>query len=225
MGVAHKSDERASSVAIEKTNEKNSITSMEALRRGYAEAKKQIEEEPLLIHITSTDSSIVPQEKTDGMNGKRDTWNMTFGTKSGSTHVSIEIKNGNTQIGQVSKDDNHLLQKGMYALSDFQIDSPKAVQKVIEILGMRPGDPAIKDDWIKGYHFSIAGFLTNPDTFDTTLLLEVTGISPNSPNSKNESLRMVAYFDVKTGEMLSASEMTGYDKNGRTLWKPIDPKH
>jgi hypothetical protein len=199
----------------------NSFTAMEALRLGYEEAKNHTEEVPLLIHMTSTDSSLVPQEKNDGIDGKRDSWNLTFGTAKGSIHISIEIQNGVIKVGRISKDANNLLQKGMYALSDIQIDSPEAVQKAIAI-GMRPGDPEVIDDWIKGYHFSIAGFLTNPNTTDPTLLLQVTGISPNSPNSRNESLRMNVFFEGRTGKVFNANEMSGYDKDGRTMWKTIE---
>ncbi|WNR44414.1 hypothetical protein [Paenibacillus roseipurpureus] len=225
-GNTHKSGEQVSSVAVEKIDEAKSFSLGEALRLGYEEARKHTEEEPLLIDLSSTDSSSVPQKKTDGMDGKRNSWNMTFGTKRGSIHISIEINNGLISVPQIANDNNNGLRKGMYALSDIQVDSPQVIQKAIEILGIRPGDPAISDDWIKGFHFSIAPFQTNPSKpSDTTLLLEVTGISPHSPNSKNESLRMIVYFNVKTGEIFNASEMMGYDKDGRTTWKAIDLIH
>jgi len=87
---------------------------------------------------------------------------------------------------------------------------------------MRPGNPEIEDDWIKGYHFEISGFFTDSSSHETQLMLMVTGISPNSPNSDNESLRMNVFFDGKTGEMFSASEMLGYDEEGRSSWKDIE---
>jgi len=36
---------------------------------------------------------------------------------------------------------------------------------------------------------------------------------------------MNVFFDVTTGEILSASEMIGYDKDGRTNWRDIELKH
>lgn len=91
-------------------------------------------------------------------------------------------------------------------------------------LTLRPGDPEIKDDWIKGYHFSIMGFLTDPNSSEKRYFLRIMGISPNSPNSENDSLRMTVFFDVKTGEIVNASEVTGYDKDGRTNWKEVELK-
>lgn len=225
-GSAHISEEQAASITGEKTDGKKSLTAMEALRLGYEAAKKLTEEEPLLIYLTSTDNSSDPQERNDGADGKRNAWNLTFGSAKRNIAISMNINNGNVNIGQVAKDDNNSLQKGRYAISDIQIDSSEAVQRAIEVLGMRPGNPEIKDDWIKGYHFVISGFQTDPkNPTETRLLLRVTGISPNSPNSENQSLRMNVYFDGKTGEMLNASEQTGYDKDGRSMWRDIELKH
>lgn len=222
-GSAHKSVEQAATITNEKTDEKKSLTAMEALRLGYEEAKKHTEEEPLLISLTSTDNTTVPQEKNDGADGKRNAWNLQFGSKKGNISITMSINNGKANA-TVRKDDSNLLQKGQYAISDIKIDSPEVVKKAIEVLGMRPGNPEIEDDWIKGYHFVIMGFITDPNSSEPRLLLRVTGISPNSPNSENDSLRMNVFFDVKTGEMLNASEMTGYDKEGHTSWRDIESK-
>lgn len=217
-------EEQAATIPNEETNEKKSVTVMEALRLGYAEAKKQTEEEPLLISITSTDDTSIPQERTDGGDGTRDAWNLEFGSKKGNVFIYIKIENGIAITKKVKKNDKNLLVKGQDAISDIQMDSPDAVKRAIEVLGMRPGDPAIADDWIKGYHFTITEY-SQPNSSKTRLLLRVMGISPNSPNAENNSLRMSVFFDVKTGEMLDASEMTGYDKDGKTVWKNVEIKH
>ncbi|MGF7036118.1 hypothetical protein J2T17_007169 [Paenibacillus mucilaginosus] len=219
-GSAHRPVEQATSISSEKTDERKKLTAMEALRLGYKEAKKHTEE-PMLIGMTSTDDTAETQEKTDGADGKRNAWNLEFGSKKGDININMSIRDGKVNA-EVRKDDNNLLQKGQHAISDIKIDSPEAVKKAIEVLGMRPGNPGIKDDWIKGYHFSIKGFMTDRNSSQTRYLLRVTGISPNSPNSENDSLRMNVFFDVKTGEMFNASEMTGYDKDGRTNWKDIE---
>jgi hypothetical protein len=224
-GPAQKPVERAVSTTSEKTDEKKYLTAMEAWRLGYEEAKKHTEEEPLLIDLTSTDSVVVPQERNDGMDGKRNAWNVLFGSRNGSISILISIRNGKATADNVKKNKTNLLMKGQYAISDVKIDSPEVVKKAIEVLGMQPGNPQIEDDWIKGYHFNIAGFITDPKSSKSRLLLRVTGISPNSPNNENDSLRMNVFFDVTTGKILSASEMTGYDKDGRTNWRDIKLKH
>jgi len=210
---------------IDENDEEMSVTAMEALLLGYEEAKQHTEEEPLLIHLTSTDDTTVPQKRNDGADGKRNTWNLRFGSEKGNFVTSIKIENGKVISKDVKKDDNNLLRKGLYAISDIKFDSPAAVKEAIEVLGMRPGNPEIADDWIKGYHFTIGGYLTDPDSLEMRWLLRVMGISPNSPNSGNESLRMSVFFDVKTGEMLNATEMTGYDTEGNTMWRDVEPKH
>lgn len=216
--------ERTPSTTSEKNDNMNYLTAMEAWRLGYEEAKKHTEEEPLLIDLTSTDSVVLPQERNDGMDGKRNAWNALFGSKNGNISILISIRNGKATVDNVQKNKTHLLMKGHYAISDVKIDSPEVIKKAIEVLGMQPGNPQIEDDWIKGYHFNIAGFITDPKSSKSRLLLRVTGISPNSPNNENDSLRMNVFFDVTTGEILSASEMTGYDKDGRTKWRDIKLK-
>lgn len=217
-------EKQAATTTIVKINEKKSVTAMEALRLGYSEAKKQTEEEPLLINITSTDDTSVSQERTDGADGTRDAWNLEFGSKKGNVFIYIKIDNGIAITNKVNKNDKNLLVKGQYAISDIQIDSSDAVKQAVEILGMKPGNPAIADDWIKGYHFTMGGYNTDPNSSKTRLLLRVMGISPNSPNRENDSLRMSVFFDAKTGEVVSATEMTGYGKDGNTMWKNIELK-
>ncbi|MGG3280469.1 hypothetical protein [Paenibacillus solani] len=222
--TSDKTNENTGEKTDVKTDDKKYLTAMEAWRLGYEEAKKHTEEDPLLIDLTSTDSVVLPQERNDGMDGKRNAWNALFGSKNGNISILISIRNGKATVDNVKKNKTHLLMKGHYAISDVKIDSPEVIKKAIEVLGMQPGNPQIEDDWIKGYHFNIAGFITDPKSSKPRLLLRVTGISPNSPNLENDSLRMNVFFDVTTGEILSASEMTGYDKDGRTNWRDIKLK-
>lgn len=216
--------ERTPSTTSEKNDNMKYLTAMEAWRLGYEEAKKHTEEEPLLIDLTSTDSIALPQERNDGMDGKRNAWNLEFGSENRNISIGIAIRNGKATTNSVNRNENHLLVKGQYTISDVKIDSPEVAKKAIEELDMQPGNPQIEDDWIKGIHFNIGGFITDPETSESRLLLRVTGISPNSPNRENDSLRMNVFFDVTTGEILSASEMTGYDKDGRTNWRDIELK-
>lgn len=52
-------------------------------------------------------------------------------------------------------------------------------------------------------------------------MMRVTGISPHSPNSENDSLRMNAFFDPETREIFSAAEQVGYDEEGRSVWEDV----
>ena len=147
---------------------------------------------------------------------------MHFGSTSGNMSISVNIRDGVCYKGDLVTDDSNSLSKGIYSISDIKIDSSDAVKKSIELFNMKPGDPKIEDDWIKGYHFVIANYIIDPTSNKSKLLLRVTGISPNSPNSNNESLRMNVFFDVYTGEVFSATEQTGYDEEGRSSWREID---
>lgn len=198
------------------------LSALEALNLAYEEVKNFTDEEPLLIYFTSTDDTSTDLTENDGADGKRNAWNMSFGTASGSMYISVNIRDGIFYKGDLRTDDNNSLQKGIYSISDIKIDSPDAVKKSREIFNMKPGDPKIADDWIKGYHFVIADYTIDPNLKKKKLLLRVTGISPNSPNENNESLRMNIFFDVYTGEVFSASEQIGYDEEGRSSWREID---
>jgi hypothetical protein len=198
------------------------LTALEAMNLAYEEVKKISDEEPLLTRLTSTDDTSAELSIYDGADGKRNAWNMNFGTASGSMNISVSIRDGIFYKGDLRIDDNNSLQKGIYSISDIKIDSTDLVKKCIELFNMKPGNPEISDDWIKGYHFVIANYTIDPYLKEEKLLLRVTGISPNSPNSNNESLRMHVFFDVKTGEVFSATEQIGYDEEGRSSWREIN---
>lgn len=208
----------------ETTNLRNtvSLTAVEAINLAYEEVKKVTDEEPLLNYLTSTDDTPTEQTISAGADGKRNAWNMHFGSTSGNMSISVNIKDGVCYKGDLVTDDSNSLSKGTYSISDIKIDSSDAVKKSIELFNMKPGDPKIEDDWIKGYHFVVANYTIDPTLNKSKLLLRVTGISPNSPNSNNESLRMNVFFDVYTGEVFSATEQTGYDEEGRSSWREID---
>lgn len=209
-------------ITSEQITEKKNLTAMEALLLAYEEAKKVSQEEPLLIDLRCTDATDSVQTSSDGADGKRTAWGFSFGSAKGNISIAGDIRDGKCNIVRVSKDDNNSLQKGIYHVSDIKIDSPEAVQKAIKTLNMKPGNPLEKDDWFKGYHFAVYGALTDPNSYATLLVLRVTGISPNSPNSNNQSLRMNVFFDGRTGEMVHAVEQVGYDEDGRTTWQDIE---
>lgn len=60
------------------------------------------------------------------------------------------------------------------------------------------------------------GIPLDENSTDATLVLRVIGISPQSPNGKNESLLAHIFFDGSTGEIISSTEQTGYDAEGRS---------
>jgi hypothetical protein len=206
------------------TNQENTVnfTALEAMKLAYEEVRNATDEEPLLISIRSTDDTSAELTVNDGADGKRNAWNIDFGSEIGNMYISVSIRDGVCYKGDLATDDNNSLSKGIYSISDIKIDSSSAVKKCIELFNMKPGDPEVKDDWIKGYHFVVANYTIDPTLNKSKLLLRVTGISPNSPNSNNDSLRMHVFFDVNTGEVFSATEQIGYDEDGRSSWREID---
>lgn len=207
-----------SPISSMETIEKKSLTSKEALSLAYKEVKKISEEESLLINLQSTDDTDKAQSISDGADGRRNAWNINFGNEKGSMLVYCSIRDGVCNIDYVRKDDKNLFQKCKHKISDLKIDSSEAIQRAIKTFNIQPGDPEIEDDWIKGYHFTIYETVVD----ERPLIFRVTGISPNSPNDNNESLRMNVFFNATTGEMLSATEQIGYDKDGRSMWREIE---
>ncbi len=206
----------------ESTKSLSTLTALEVMNLAYEEVKMITGEEPLLNYLTSTDDTTASLTVNDGLDGKRNAWNMSFGSASGNMSITASVRDGICYKGDLVTDDNNLLIKGIFSISDIKMDSTEAVNKSIELFDMKPGNPEIEDDWIKGYHFIITDYIIDPSLNKTKLLLRVTGISPNSPNSNNESLRMNVFFDVSTGEVFSATEQTGYDEEGRSAWREID---
>ncbi len=202
--------------------EKIELTAMEAFSLAFEESNILTNEELLLIHLQSSDDTGEIQTINAGVDGKRSEWGFSIGTAKGNISIDGNIRNGKCNIVRVSKDDSNSLQKGRFRSSEINIDSPAAIKRTVNELKMKPGNPAIADDWLKGYHFTITGALTNPNSFETRLVLRVTGISPNSPNRNNDSLRMNVFFDGRTGEMVSASEQIGYDHDGHSIWHEIE---
>lgn len=113
------------------------LSMADAVLLGYEEAKKYTEE-PLLIDLTSTNDTTTSLEKNDGADGKRNAWNLQFGSKKGNININLYINDGKVDAW-MSKDDNNLLQKEQYAVSNIKIDSPEAIKKAIEVLGIRQG--------------------------------------------------------------------------------------
>ena len=200
------------------SNIKKMTTAIEALELAYKDAQSIIEE-PLFESLQSTDDTTTSQTINEGLDGKRSAWNVIFGTKDGTMIVHCNIRNGESSISYVDENKEGLLSKSEYHVSDLKIDSSEVIKKAIKEKNIKPGNPDIEDDWIVGYHFTVYGALYDPNSYDKVMVMRVTGISPNSPNEDNDSLRANVFFDAKTGKILSASEQTGYDENGRTTWK------
>jgi hypothetical protein len=80
--------------------------------------------------------------------------------------------------------------------------------------GLLPGDPDKPENWLIGYHFTIARVYVSgnaSEARDTRLAIVVDGISPNGNLSH-------VTIDQETKEILGATEQIGYDEDGHSLW-------
>lgn len=206
---------RTSANQIEENKEM--LTAKEAWELAYKDAQS-VMTDPLLDNIQSTDDTKESPNIKEGLNGRRTAWNLSFGNAEGTVRVCCKVREGKSSIDFVKENKEGLFLKGEYRISDLKVDSAYAVKKAIKVKHIKPGNPNVEDDWIKGYHITIYGALTNPDSYDTTMVIRVTGISPDSPNKDGDSLLAHVFLDPRTGEILSASKQTGYDSDGRTTW-------
>lgn len=197
---------------------KGMLTAKEAWALAYKDVQS-VMNDPLLDNIQSTDDTEETPKVKEGLNGRRAAWNLSFGNAEGTMRVCCKVRDGKNSIDFVKENKDGLFLKGEYRISDLKIDSADAVKKAIKVKHIKPGNPNVEDDWIKGYHITIYGALTDPDSYDTTMVIRVTGISPDSPNKDGDSLLAHVFLDPKTGEILSASKQTGYDADGRTTWE------
>lgn len=215
---------------LESSNHIKTYTVKEAINSmsQYIIAQKLMDD-PLLISITSTDSNETDNNIDAGKDGKRSDWNGEFGDIKGSKVVVCSLRGAEIRIDFISEakniPDNENGEKhlaiGQYRVNDIKLDSnDQIVLDKIKELKLKPGNPSIQQDWIRGYHYSIY----EPDLNDSeneSLVLAVFGISPESPNEKGESMMAICEFNAKDGSFIRASKKIGYDKDGRSIWEPM----
>lgn len=186
-------------------------------------------DDPLLISITSTDSTETDNTADPGKDGKRPAWNGEFGDIRGSKVVVCALRGDEIRIDFISEakniPDNENGEKhlaiGQYRVNDIKLDSnDQIVLDKIKELKLKPGNPSIQHDWIRGYHYSIYKPALD-DSENEFLVLAVFGISPESPNEKGESMMAICEFNAKDGSFIRASKKIGYDKDGRSIWEPM----
>lgn len=190
---------------------------------------KGLIDEPLLIHASSTDSRPTDSTINSGKEGKRADWNGEFGDTKGSRNIVCTLRGAEINIEYIgdAKDipDNENGEKhlaiGRYKVGDIKLDSNnQIVLGKIKELGIKPGNPDIPADWIRGYHYTLS-IVYLDDSENKMLVLRVTGISPESPNEKGESMMAVCEFNAEDGSFIGASKKIGYDKDGHSIWVPM----
>lgn len=190
---------------------------------------QKLMDDPLLISITSTDSTETDNTADPGKDGKRPAWNGEFGDIRGSKVVVCALRGDEIRIDFISEakniPDNENGEKhlaiGQYRVNDIKLDSnDQIVLDKIKELKLKPGNPSIQHDWIRGYHYSIYKPALD-DSENEFLVLAVFGISPESPNEKGESMMAICEFNAKDGSFIRASKKIGYDKDGRSIWEPM----
>lgn len=188
---------------------------------------QKLMEDPLLVSITSTDSTETDNIIYSGKDGKRSAWNGEFGDIKGSKVVVCALRGAEIRIDFISEakniPDNEYGQKhlaiGQYRVNDIKLDSnDQIVLDKIKELKLKPGNPS--QDWIRGYHYSIYEPALN-DSENDSLVLAVLGISPESPNEKGESMMAICEFNAKDGSFIRASKKIGYDRDGRSIWESM----
>ncbi len=202
---------------------KDAINSMSQ----YIIAQKLMDD-PLLVSITSTDSSETENTIDSGKDGKRSAWNGEFGDIKGSKVIVCALRGDDIRIDFIdeakdipdNENDERHLAIGKYRVNDIKIDSnDKIVLDKIRELKLMPG--TTQQDWIKGYHYSIYEPAAINDSENESLILLIYGISPESPNEKGESMMAICEFNAKDGSFVRASKKVGYDKDGRSIWEPM----
>lgn len=186
-------------------------------------------DDPLLISLTSTDSPATDNTIDSGKDGKRSDWNGEFGDSKGSKIVICSLRGTEIKIGFIDDakkiPDNENGEKhlaiGQYSVSNINIDSnDRIVLDKIKELKLKPGNPSVTGDWIRGYHYSLYKTSLN-GTENEALVLGIIGISPDSPNEKGESMMALCEFNAEDRSYIRAAKKIGYDQDGRSIWVPM----
>lgn len=187
------------------------IAETEAMTIAYNDAKKTIPK-PLIERINSGPQTGENQTEDSGMDGKRNFWCISIGDQKGQYKADYTLEGREIVDVQLRKvpdsqlSDTVHFAKGVFSISDIKIDSDQSVKIAIDQKGLKPGKP---DDSVTGYHFMTGETMVQGVP---KIVTTVTGISP-------DGARAVVDIDPVTGKVLSASELAGYDQDGRTVWK------
>lgn len=192
------------------------VSAKEAIELACADAESFIPE-PLVQIMNSTDDykeSSKPYIHS-GADGKRLVWNVSLGNRERTKQMEYRIENGvptiERQIDVTGEELAGLLSTGTFTGDDVNVDSTEAVKMAIEQKGLLPGDPDKPENWLIGYHFTIARVYVSESSSDTRLAIVVDGISPNGNLSH-------VTIDQESMAILGATEQIGYDEDGHSLW-------
>lgn len=181
----------------------NEITLKKALEISKGEASKW-SDDAQLVFITSTDANDEPTENS-GNNGKRKSWNIVFSSNNKKKQYNIIISNKEIIY-------NEEIDMPVYDYIDLQkitLDSSDLVE-----IAKKNNISANNSDsnWAIGYHFALQ--YMNDSNGNAFLAYTVYG-------TFNGNFSYVL-IDFDTGKLISIMEQTGYDENGRSIWKEIN---
>jgi len=196
------------------SQESMGVTAAEAVLLAFDNIKDFISD-PYFTMVNSTDFDDLPTIDS-GQDGKRRVWYVSMADEYGNKQASCKVVD--KKIEDVHSDDvsNYdwpiYFQKGKYRIQDLHIDSDEAVKIAIEEKGLKPGDPEIPENWLRGYHFTVVDAYSPDNPDETAFVIIVAGISPNGNIAK-------VTIAQETGEILGAGEQVGYDEDGHSIWE------
>ncbi len=123
---------------------------------------------------------------SDGSNGKRKFWNISFGIPDTNKFFLVTIHEGKIDKAQelTGKGDTPKSKNEFVKLEDIHYDSPKLLKKALEMGTIYPGK-----EWAKGYNFMLS-----KDTVTNRNQMLVVGWN------KKQTKMKAAGFDSTTGE-------------------------
>lgn len=181
----------------------NEITLKKALEISNNEAIKWADDAQL-VFITSTDARDNPSESS-GNNGKRNSWNIVFSSHKKNKQYNIIISSKKIIY-------NKEIDMPVYNYIDsnkISLDSTDLI-KIAKNNGLSAN--STDNNWAIGYHFALQ--YLNDNNENTFLAYSVYG-------TFNGNFSYII-IDFSTGKLISIMEQTGYDKDGKSVWKEIN---
>lgn len=174
------------------------------MKEAYAialESAKRWSEDAETIMIISTDNHDV-ESVTNGIDGIRNCWTFLFSSEKVGKQYSMYVVNGEAYAECEADAPGY---KGII-LDDKIIDTDKAYEIALQE-GINGGV-----DWAWGYHYDLQYTYRTANSLEPELTLGVRG---SFDNGKDASI----VLDPYSGEIISISEMVGYDDDGHAIWQ------
>ena len=165
-------------------------------------AAKEWSDDAVVIKIISTDYGD-DENPENGINGRRNCWTFVFHSEKKGKEYDMYVRDGEVSMPSETV-------TGVYAgidMESIQIDSDDAFLTAYN-QGFTGGV-----DWAFGYHYMLQYYMTANG--EPQLLMKVRGIN-------RDGREALLSLDPYTGEIISVSEKTGYDEDGRSVWDTSD---